>query len=81
MNDIDSDPADNDLAYNDPEYTHSEEEQNPKLREIQSVRGNKKKKKKNQRISKSWKNIFNYCINTITQQKFFILLKKLIVIQ
>ena len=46
VNDIDYDPADNYLADNDPEYTNPEEEQNPKLRAIKSVKRNKGKKKK-----------------------------------
>ena len=44
MKDIDDDPADNDPD-DDPEYTNPEEEQNPKLRAIQSGQGNKKRKK------------------------------------
>ena len=40
MNNIDDDPADD-----DPEYRNPEEEQNPKLRAIQSVQGNNRGKK------------------------------------
>ena len=36
----------------DPEYTNPEEEQNPKLRAIKSVQGNKKKKKKEKKRQK-----------------------------
>ena len=46
MNDIDNDPAGDNLANDDPEYTNAEEEQNPKLRGIQSEQGNMEKKKK-----------------------------------
>ena len=49
MNDIDNDNADDVDDDDDPEYTNPEEEQNPKLRAIQSVQGNKKKKKKEKR--------------------------------
>ena len=44
VNDIDNDHADDDDDDDDPEYTNPEEEQNPKLRAIQSVQGNEKKK-------------------------------------
>ena len=46
MNDIDNDSADDDHTDDDSEYINPEEEQNPKLRTIQSVQGNKKRKKR-----------------------------------
>ena len=49
-----NDPADDDLADDDPEYTNPEEEQNSKLRAIQSVGKNQKEKKINKRSSKGW---------------------------
>ena len=58
VNDIDNDysnndDADNDDADDDPEYTNPEEEQNLKLRAIQSVQGATKRKKKRDRTGQS----------------------------
>ena len=46
VNNIDNDFADNDFADNDPDYRIPEEEQNLKLRAIQSVQGTRKGKKR-----------------------------------
>ena len=77
---------DNDPSDDDRSYTNPEEEQNPKLRAIQSVRRNKKRESKGKKeyqpkeLEKVQEHIY-VLHHKIILFEYFILQKKLIVIQ